>query len=37
MTSGLSNTIALERQIDELVDRLYGLSPGEIKLVEGTP
>jgi len=28
------DTIALEREIDELVYALYGLTPEEIKLVE---
>ena len=30
-----ADTIALEREIDELVCALYGLSMEEIKLVEG--
>ena len=31
-----ADTSALEREIDELVYALYGLTPEEIKLVEGT-
>ena len=30
-----ADTSALERDIDELVYALYGLTPDEIKLVEG--
>ena len=30
-----ADTSALEREIDELVYALYGLTPEEIKLVEG--
>jgi hypothetical protein len=30
-----TDTSALEREIDELVYALYGLTPEEIKLVEG--
>jgi len=30
-----ADTNALEREIDELVYALYGLTPEEIKLVEG--
>ncbi|HAK88695.1 MAG TPA: hypothetical protein DHV16_07500 [Nitrospiraceae bacterium] len=32
----LADTAALERQIDEMVDKLYGLTPDEIEIVEGT-
>jgi len=31
-----ADTTALEREIDQLVYKLYGLTPEEIKLVEGT-
>ena len=30
-----ADTTAWEREIDERVDRLYGLTPEEIKFVEG--
>jgi adenine-specific DNA-methyltransferase len=33
---GQADTSSLEREIDELVYALYGLTPEEIKLVEGT-
>jgi hypothetical protein len=31
-----ADTSALERELDELVSALYGLTPEEIKLVEGS-
>jgi hypothetical protein len=31
----LRDVSALEREIDQLVDALYGLTPEEIKIVEG--
>jgi hypothetical protein len=31
-----ADTSAVEREIDELLYALYGLTPEEIKLVEGT-
>ena len=33
---GAADTAALEREIDERVYRLYGLTAGEIKIVEET-
>ena len=30
-----ANTSALERQIDEMVYKIYGLTDGEVEIVEG--
>lgn len=35
MTISLTDPFTLQREIDELVYALYGLTPEEIKIVEG--